>query len=205
VYCAVVVEGQHDGRARSRRQHGRDSMRSKSIAAPVNLSTIGRSPPPRDWTPRSPSSSRQPEDGLRATGPFDLSRTPAASLLDLSSVPLGKLSPGPRIAFSGCALRPPSGARQAAWTAIAGRWQPSLSRWRVGSAQTADGPLWGTERAPRREVVRGNHARRGQQCARATQRCVRVTVRSTNTNGEAWASCGRPSARTAAPSGSRRS
>ena len=40
------------------------------IAVPVNLSTIERSPPPRDWTPRS---SRPPEDGLRATGPFELS------------------------------------------------------------------------------------------------------------------------------------
>jgi hypothetical protein len=38
---------------------------------PVNLSTIERSPPPRDWTPRSPT--RQPEDGLRA-GPFELRR-----------------------------------------------------------------------------------------------------------------------------------
>ena len=27
------------------------SMRSRSIVAPVNLSTIERSPPPRDWTP----------------------------------------------------------------------------------------------------------------------------------------------------------
>ena len=38
---------------------------------PVNLSTIGRSPPPRDWTSQLPRSSRQPEDGLRATGTFD--------------------------------------------------------------------------------------------------------------------------------------
>jgi hypothetical protein len=51
----------------SRRQRGCDSMRSRSIAAPVNLSTIGRSPPPRDWTPRSLSSSLHPE----ATGPFE--------------------------------------------------------------------------------------------------------------------------------------
>ena len=45
--------------ARSRRQHGCDSTRSKSIAAPVNLSTIDRSPPPR--TLRVPRSSRHPE------------------------------------------------------------------------------------------------------------------------------------------------
>jgi hypothetical protein len=63
--------------ARSARQPGRDSMRSKSIAARVNLRTIERSPPPRDWTPRS---SRQPEDRLRGTGPFELSLgRPAAS------------------------------------------------------------------------------------------------------------------------------
>jgi hypothetical protein len=48
------------------------SMRSRSIAAPVNLSTIERSPPPRDWTLRSPRLSRRVEDGLRATGPFEL-------------------------------------------------------------------------------------------------------------------------------------
>ena len=59
-----------------------DSMRSRSIAAPVNLSTIGRSQPPRDWTPRSPRLSQRAEHGLRATGHFELSRTPAASLLD---------------------------------------------------------------------------------------------------------------------------
>jgi hypothetical protein len=38
---------------------------------PVNLSTIERSPPPRDWTLRSPRLSRRVEDGLRATGPFE--------------------------------------------------------------------------------------------------------------------------------------
>ena len=27
----------------------------------------------KNWTPRSPRSSRQPEDGLRAIGPFELS------------------------------------------------------------------------------------------------------------------------------------
>ena len=47
--------------ARGRRQHGCDSTGSKSVAAPVNLSTIDRSPPPRDWTLRLPRSSRHPE------------------------------------------------------------------------------------------------------------------------------------------------
>src|SRR5271156_5632379 len=46
-------------------------MRSRSIAAPVNLSTIERSPPPRDWTPRSSGSPRQVEDDLMTTGPFE--------------------------------------------------------------------------------------------------------------------------------------
>ena len=40
----------------------------------ANLSTIGRSPWPRNWRPRSSRSSRQPEDGLRATGPFEFWR-----------------------------------------------------------------------------------------------------------------------------------
>ena len=33
---------------------------------------IERSQPPRDWTLRSPILSRRVEDGLRATGPFEL-------------------------------------------------------------------------------------------------------------------------------------
>jgi hypothetical protein len=49
---------------------------------PENLSTIGPSPPPRDWTLRSPILSRRVEDGLRATGPFEVRQSPAASLLD---------------------------------------------------------------------------------------------------------------------------
>ena len=53
-------------------QHGRDYMRSRSIAAPVNLNTIGRSPPPRDWRLWSPRLSQQVEDGLGATGHFEL-------------------------------------------------------------------------------------------------------------------------------------
>jgi hypothetical protein len=36
----------------------------------------------KKWTPRSPRSSRQPEDGLRATGPFELPRAAPASFLD---------------------------------------------------------------------------------------------------------------------------
>jgi hypothetical protein len=62
--------------ATNRRQHGCDSMRSRSIAAPVNLSTIERSPPPRDRTLRSPRLSRRTEDGMGATGPFDPTATP---------------------------------------------------------------------------------------------------------------------------------
>ena len=52
------------------RKHG--AFSSRSIAAPVNLNTIERSQPPRDWTLRSPRLSRRVEDGLRATGPFEL-------------------------------------------------------------------------------------------------------------------------------------
>jgi hypothetical protein len=33
---------------------------------------IGRLPPPRNWRPRSPRSSQQMEDGLKATGHFEL-------------------------------------------------------------------------------------------------------------------------------------
>ena len=69
----TLSEGRRQhGCARSRRQHGRASMRSRSIAAPVNLSTIERSPPPRDWTLPSPRSSRRVADGLKPTGPFEL-------------------------------------------------------------------------------------------------------------------------------------
>src|ERR1700722_11851068 len=53
------------------RQHGCDSMRSRSTAAPVNLSTIERSPPPKNWRPRSPRLSRRVADDLRATGRFE--------------------------------------------------------------------------------------------------------------------------------------
>ena len=59
---------------------GAKIMRSRSIVAPVNLSTIKRSPPPRDWTLRSPRLLQQVEDVPRATGPFELLRTPSASL-----------------------------------------------------------------------------------------------------------------------------
>jgi hypothetical protein len=52
-------------------------------SARVNLSTIGRSPRPRSWRPRSSRSSRQPEDGLRATGPFELWR--------LGNFPFGRI------------------------------------------------------------------------------------------------------------------
>ena len=46
-------------------------VRFYAIEVDSRPSMIGRSPPPRDWTPRSPSSSRHPEDGLRATGPSE--------------------------------------------------------------------------------------------------------------------------------------
>jgi hypothetical protein len=38
----------------------------------VNLSTIGRSPPPRNWTPRSPSSSRSSSAETTSTGPHSV-------------------------------------------------------------------------------------------------------------------------------------
>jgi hypothetical protein len=68
-------------------------VRFYAIEVDSRPSMIGRSPPPRDWTPRSPSSSRHPEDGLRPTGHFDLSRTPAASLLGLSPAPSSRPRP----------------------------------------------------------------------------------------------------------------